>query len=325
MTAIFVPIGAQAAVDAAAAEGAAGAAAAGLVAAPAVAVVAAGAAVDYTLLNNKQWTGFWNHVGANVSDWFHAGFGALFGAGGVSLQTVQDMIQLSLHGANRLSRELFTEASVAAHAGIHTLAKYMDAAVHDIRVLRAGVLHVAAVAAADLVSAERYTRGYVDSQLRRLLDDVRGIDLATAGAVESWVKSDVLAPLLRDIQGIEARIDAVTGDVTRTIEARLGALVNARLGAIVATIAALSAAVATITAEMTECVEPMCETFGPNSDLGRLLKQLDVLKWAAIIAALESTSVEDLEQLAAAVASGEAHIGEWVATHVLDELESEHG
>lgn len=325
MTAVFVPIATQAAVDAAAASTAAEAAALGVAAAPVVAIVAAGAIVDYTLLNNKQWTGFWNHVGANVNDWYHSASDFLFGAAGVSLATVHGMVQLALHGANRLSRELFVQASVAAHAGLHVVAKYIDAIRADVHGLHARANALANSILTHYLQSVAISEHYVDLGLRRLLDDAKSLDTRVVHDVEAWVQRDIAAPLLREVGKVEGKVDGLVRDLGHIIDSRVGSIVNARVAGILATLAALGVTVASIATEIEQCVEPMCESFGPKSDLGQLLKRLEVAKWLAIIAALEATDVHDLEALAATVAGTEGHIGTWVGTHVLDELLGEHG
>lgn len=326
MTAVFVPVAEQAAVDG-------GMAAAAAAAAPAVAtvgavgaVVAGGAIVDYTLLHWKPWNAFWGHVGANVENWYHSASDFLFGAvGAVTMTDVHALVQLSLAGANKLSRELFVQASAAAHAGIRILAVGVDHVRLQIHNLALSVTHLVAADVATLLHAEAYTQTLVRGAVSSVLADAHALDLRVANDVETWVRTDVMAPTLREIGRVSGRVDALAGGLGELIRTEAEKLVNAKTAALGAALAALGVSVASIATEITECVEPMCQVAGPRTDLGKLLSKLSVFKWAAILAALEATNVEDLEKLAAAVAGGEAKVGEWVASHVLDALVGEHG
>lgn len=324
MTAVFVPVAEQAAIDAAAAEAVAGSVAAvAAVGAPA-AIIAAGAATTYTLVNWKPWSNFWEGVGGRVTDWFHAGTSFLFGGAAISIATVHGMIQLALHGANAYTRELFVQGSVAAHAMIHVLAHGLDAVRIDVHRLVGSVVSVAHDGLVHLLQAEAFAQSYTDAHLRKLLQDVVSLDLRTASNVERWVQTDIASPILREIGRVDAKVGAIAGSLGALIEAEATRIVNARTAALAAALAALGVSVASIAAEIEQCVQPMCESFGPKTDLGRLFKLLSVLKWTAILAALETTNVHDLERLAATVAGTEGRIGEWVASHVLDELVGEH-
>lgn len=324
MTAVFVPVAEQAAVDAAMGEAAAAIGATAVAVAAPVAVVAAGAYVDKVLLTNPTWNHFWNSVGANVNNWYHSATDFFFGSGGVSLATVHGMVQLALHGANALSRELFMQASVAAHAGVHVLAHAVDAVRTDIHKLQLAIHNVDTSIATHFLQGIATAEHYTDAGLRRLLDDAKSLDRTVVHNVETWVQTDIANPLLREVAKVEGKVDTLSGALGGLISSEVDKLLRSRLAPILATVAGLATAVSAITAEMEECVEPMCDTFGPKSDLGQLLKKLSVLKWAAILAALEATDVKDLEHLAETVAGTEGHIGEWVASHVLDELSSEH-
>lgn len=326
MTAVFVPIAEQSAVDG-------GMAAAAAAAAPAVAavgavgaVVAGGVIVDEVLLHWKPWNQFWGHVGSNVSNWYHDASDFLFGAvGGVTIDTVHALVQLSLAGANKLSRELFVQGSAVAHAGIQILAKGVDAVRVQVHGILSSLTHLVAVDAANLLRAEAYTQSHVQNAIALALADAKSLDLRVIQNVETWVRTDVANPVLREIAKVDGKIDSLSDSLGRLIKTAADEIVGAKIAGILATLAALGTTVAGLTAEMAECVEPMCETMGPRTDLGKLLSKLSVLKWAAILAALEATSVKDLEHLAEAVGGTEGKIGEWVASHVLDELIGEHG
>jgi len=296
MTTVLVPVATEAAIDAVMGEAAAGTIAAGAAVAAPAAIVAAGAAVDYALLRNKAWDGFWEGVGANVNNFYHSVTHFLFGGGGVSIQTVHDMVQLALHTSNRLSRELFTEASAAAHAGVHVLAHAVDALRAADRAIVNEVHRVEGAVISAELSAVHTAERYADAGLRRLLDDVRGIEAGLVTLLEAWAIDNIAHPLLTELGKVEARIASVVDALPHLIDTRIDARVGAKLAALAGTVAGVSAIVDTLVAEAEACGEPMCDYVGPKSDWGKLLKAFGpeaIFAMLAAIAAQHPKAVED--------------------------------
>lgn len=160
---------------------------------------------------------------------------------------------------------------------------------------------------------------YLDKIAYGLLLDVQGIegniipnieqrllDLGTATAafihlgiadVQTWAIDNIYNPLLNDVQTLERdTVIAIEGTATRVLdEAR--SLVKDEVINRTAAIAALATAVAAITTFVEECGQPMCDTFGPKTDLGKLFKALALAGELAALAELANMNEHDLAAL----------------------------
>jgi uncharacterized protein YoxC len=144
-------------------------------------------------------------------------------------------------------------------------------------------------------------------------------------SMQSWVKVNVVKPLTTHINNNYTATLKIISKTDTNNRIWTDAQIVAKLAPVVASVAALSKVVSALKTESDECTKPMCETMGPKTDLGKLLKGLNVAKWLAILAALEVIDVKELEHIAADVAGLEGKLGTFVGEHVLSELEAEHG
>lgn len=168
---------------------------------------------------------------------------------------------------------------------------------------------------ADVLYADIVT---LDADVYKILEDVVGIEgrlipgleaeiaklgidtfeLVGAGidAVKTWAIDNIYDPILRELLRVDTDIRndvwALVGAVAGDIEG----LIDAKVAALAATVAGLAAAVAALTIESEECVQEMCATQGPNTDLGKLLKGLSLALDAAAIADLLSLTEPELVQ-----------------------------
>lgn len=143
--------------------------------------------------------------------------------------------------------------------------------------------------------------------------------------LHTFVTKEVFVPIVTEIGKVDAHRAAVT---TQQIQAsRITTL--AEVAAMIAPVAAVATQANKIATGLqtvnAECVQPMCDTMGPNTNLGQLFNKLKGIKWLAILAALELLDIKDLEALAERVYGFEGEIGGYVARKILDELEQEHG
>jgi hypothetical protein len=179
--------------------------------------------------------------------------------------------------------------------------------------------------------------GYATDALSILFQDVFGIDRAIAdlraivGAIDNVVIPGVFSELLGDIEGVYADlvggIDLVKSWAIDTIYTPLDAEIRAAERAIpvwaegaltdakayaddlvhsealkrAAAIAGIAAAVASIATWVEECGDPMCQTIGPKTDLGKLLKGLALAGDVALFAELANLDEQGLADLLASI------------------------
>lgn len=173
-----------------------------------------------------------------------------------------------------------------------------------------------------LIAHERTQRVANDANVIRIAVALRDQAIRTA---KQWTIDTVYLPLAHEITHTHAIITTETRHaIAVDHQATLEELV--RVIAPIATAAYAANKIAQNLQTVNDtCVQPMCATHGPNTPLGKLFNALKGVEWLAILAALEVMDVKTLEHLAARLAGVEGDIGSWVATHILDELEAEHG
>jgi hypothetical protein len=81
-----------------------------------------------------------------------------------------------------------------------------------------------------------------------------------------------------------------------------------------AAVGALAASITTALTWIEECGAPMCESFGPKTDLGKFLKLLNVAADAALLAELASLDCAGIEKLLAGLVK--------VSGGVIDDLDA---
>lgn len=170
------------------------------------------------------------------------------------------------------------------------------------------------------VAGERNAREAGDAAVVKLMN---AVNAQTIQGVETWTRNQVAQPLLKAIGDTHTQITNETTSRLKATHNEILTEILPAIAAVTATQVAQQAITNRLTAESTECVQPMCETMGPNTELGKGLSLLKGIKWLAILAALEAMDVHTLERLANTVAGTEGEIGSWVGTKILDELEGQ--
>jgi hypothetical protein len=153
---------------------------------------------------------------------------------------------------------------------------------------------------------------------------IANVTKATKLDLQRWTVSQVAAPIYHKIDANMAQTVRLVGRAETVAHDDARQQIGVAVAPLLATVLAIQTQVGALQQESDECTKPMCATMGPKTDLGRLLAGLKVAKWLAILAALETIDVKDLERLAATVAGTEAAIGTWVGERILGELEAEH-
>lgn len=271
---------------------------------PAVGIVAAGAKLETTLLQNQGWDNFWIHAGGKLSDAWHAAGNFLFGGGssGPSLQTVADLINLGMHTTMRGVRQLTGQIDAKRIAGDeklrqqgNTLAKLSRA-----RAVNAHneLLHVDHNAHVRETQLQQWTDARVHNA--GVAADARTD--AKIAALQEWTITHIAQPL-------SDRLDQTTvvAQQARVSAHNAGLRVDslaATVGAAVALLHQMEPQLAKVLTETEQCTEPMCDYMGPKSDWGKLLKQFGPKLIWALLAELAALHPDEVEKVAEKLAGG---------------------
>lgn len=291
---------------------------------PGAAIVLGGAVIETKLLQNKQWDDLWTSAGAQIEGVWHSVYGYLNPPAKPSSADVKRMIDAraaltaeharqvsTAHTAVELALASVMHAEHQARIGMQNVQGERTRLAYTEAVQVANTNYVKAVAHANALDAQR---GKVTIQ--QIAANTRS---ERAHAVDTIQK-----PLQTQALKTQAQLDTLQKNLGTLIAAAVAAETAARISPIMKTITNIQSRLAPLEQEATDCVQPMCDTIGPKTDAGKLLKSVNVLKWLAAFAALETMDVKTLERLAGTFAEGEGAVGDWVATKILDELEAEH-
>ena len=221
-------------------------------------------------------------------------------------------------GAIAAARGLFATAESDAAAGAASVLGDAEA------LYNSAIAHADAVGASTLGDAEALYNaavGQIAAGDAAVLGDAEGLynaAIAHADAVGNTVLGESEALYNAAIAQIGSVADVVNAEVDQILSEAESfasdAATAAGAAAIAATLAQVIPRVATLEAEATECIEPMCEALQPNlSSLGKFaqeLQGLENLAFLAIIAALlgeaatdPQAAADDLGTLAGTVAN----------------------
>jgi hypothetical protein len=184
---------------------------------------------------------------------------------------------------------------------------------------------------------------FIDQVLAQLLNDVQGIDNFVANlvggaidalrteldnliggavaGVETWAIDNIYNPLDDRITSVETTIDDAIVGAVADVEAYARDLVNQETLQRLAAIAGIIAAVGAITTFVEECGQPMCDTMGPNTDLGKLLKALDALGLLAVLAELANSRFTDWEDFIRTIVDKAAAMVDTFDTYFIEDGE----
>lgn len=265
---------------------------------PAVAIVAAGAKLETALLNNQHWDDFWIAQGARLNNVWHSLGNFLFHRGNApSLDTVNQLIQLSMHVNMRAARQLVT--TLASHSvavesrlykGVLSVAKGVDALQ---RWTVARTTQVQNQAHAELTTVAGSLERYADGKAHDALVGAHTLD----AALRAELIRDVINPIKSDLAKLQHSVQTGAGSV-----ASLSTLIHTHVLPELATATAAAAAAKALATKAQEweddCGEPMCETVGPKTNWGKLFKRFDAALLWALLAAIAAESPEEIEHAA---------------------------
>lgn len=135
------------------------------------------------------------------------------------------------------------------------------------------------------------------AEIAHLRHDAQTMANAASLQAIDYITENQTKPILHtiDTNSNIARLQAATAQNNATDVAKV-LHVDAILHAATA-LAPVATAVAGIAKDVEECLVPMCETMGPKTDLGKLLKALKIAEWALIIAELAALKAGGLDEL----------------------------
>lgn len=266
---------------------------------PAVAIVAGGAYLETKLLQNKQWDDFWIAAGGKLNDVWHSVSGTLFGRGSdINRAETMGMIRLGLHVSMRASRQLITSAAARSAAITGALYKGVLSVANTVRNLTTFTVNHLNQLNADMRVGDRATRNYVDARLNNVGAGIQAQINHSTNALRAEMIRDILNPLHTSVVRLGTIANTALGEA-HTLESQMKRHVLPELAA--ATLIGKQALTMAKQAKQWEddCGEPMCQTMGPKTDLGKLLKRTNVaaiLALLAAIAALDPDTVENASE-----------------------------
>jgi len=284
----------------------------------------AGYLLYYDLRSQPWFDKGWKQVGADLDDAWHSLSRHWTTPKHTTFQDVQEMMQTNnmlrnQHNAQIQAQNITT--AVILSVRMHDLGKSTTARFNS-QGLRIRTAYVDATKYADGIG--KVDRAYTDQVDVKRARATKTLVIDTSKADRDWVTKTYGKPLTTQAVKTQAQLDDLEKRLPKMITTAVATAVAVSLEPIARTLTQVKTQLAKINEEIDTCVIPMCDTMGPKTDLGKLLKGLKVAKWLAIFAALETIDVKDLEALALAVAGTEGKLGDFVAEHVLDELEAEH-
>ncbi len=143
----------------------------------------------------------------------------------------------------------------------------------------------------------------VFAELSGLIEGVYGDLVGGIDLVKSWAIDTIYTPLDTEIRNVEATIPVWAEGALTDAKAYADQLVHSEALQRAAAIAGIAAAVSALVAESETCTQPMCDTFGPKTDLGKLLKGLQLALAAGALAEIANAKESDVADAITRVAS----------------------
>lgn len=142
----------------------------------------------------------------------------------------------------------------------------------------------------------RYVVPSLQTQITQNLAKSFAFALAAQGNAEQWTKQHVFAPLYAELLKVQPAIDTSIIKNNQAERARTSTEIEAKIAPVAALVATLAPAIRALQTESEQCTQPMCQTMGPKTDLGKFLKALATAATLADIAYLLSLNERELVQ-----------------------------
>lgn len=114
---------------------------------------------------------------------------------------------------------------------------------------------------------------------------------------QQWATDNIFKPLEEKIAQLQASSTAQVQQLRSDVPNIIKEVVPTLGLATIASVATVATQVSTLVAEDEACVQPMCDTMGPATNLGKLLKALNIAADAALLAELLGMNEHDLAAL----------------------------
>lgn len=264
---------------------------------PAGAIVLGGVQLDNYLLSQPWWNNFWIGVGGHLTDAWHSAGNFLLGhpSSAPSLDTVGQLIQLSLHVGMRFSRQLSAHAlgltgTIAArlYKGVVSVANSLNAFESW---TRATIGNVNAALSARITGLSNR----LDADIGNARSALAALVATEVNAARAEIIRDITNPLHTEIINLGKSLSYVHTEVVN-----VGGQLKTHIVPELAAASALATAAHLLAQHAADfadgCGESMCETQGPNTDWGKLFKRFDAAALLALltaVTALDPKAVED--------------------------------
>lgn len=276
-----------------------------------------GAYVETTLLKNEHWDNFWIHAGANLNNWWHTSANFLFGAPSVTMHEVGQAINLSQHLTMRAVKQLYSRVTAKATAGITNLARVARFQQHEISQLARGHLALSKWTASHILGAIQAAEVYSNRQLNKYKTDVNNRLNVERLRAQQWATDHILRPVQTALSAVNDRVSMVQASIPTVAKAVALPLIATAVAPLTKTLTQHSARLKALEQEAKTCTEPMCETFGPKSDWGKLLKKYKPALFYALLAELALLNPDEVGRASVDLAEGLGPVLEhWVAKYI---------
>lgn len=269
---------------------------------PAVAVIAGGAYLETKLLQNEKWDNFWIGVGGHLSDAWSAAGHFLFGHGeGVTLTQVAGLIRLSMHINMRATRQLITGGLARTAAVEGALVKGVKAVATTVRNLTAWTASQLNRLRADMNAGDAAARRYAEG----LAHNVGASIDARIGAQVNALRAEMIRDILNPMRSAEADLEKRLHDARvrlASMESDVAHHLRPDLNKATLIAGAALALGKAAKAWEDDCGEPMCQTVGPRTDWGKLLRRFGPTAIFALLAAIAAENPKAVEGVATELA-----------------------
>jgi hypothetical protein len=254
-----------------------------------VGVIAMGVQVDNYLLNQPWWNNFWIGVGGHLTDVWHAAGSFLFGtpSNAPSLDTVSQLIQLSMHVVMRSTRQIV--GVLSAHTATITARLY-----HAVISIEQRLNGLTGWAVANFNAAHAFTQSQIyglENYVRVNFGGLAGSIDARIGAATSALRAemlrDILNPMHSEIDGLGRTVTTLNGEI-HGVANYVGTHVVPELAGTAALAGAAFKLAQLAESFVNDCGEPMCQVIGPKTNWGKLFARFSGVALLALLAGLET-------------------------------------
>lgn len=257
---------------------------------------------DQFLINYKPWRNFWMAAGRDLSGWLANAGGALFGTPSdtVTHEELRLAVNLGVHTGLAATRQLFGSANGRLRVTTHRLVTAVNNIAHHVRTNKV-------IAHSEALAVDRHAVAMHQQSVAYTAGRVHDVGVASGAytdqqvkALQQWTISHVAKPLSDRLDTQMSLIDQQrraininNGDIAKVAGsvAALGLLVHQ-----------LQPAINKLLTEAEQCTEPMCETVGPKSDWGKLLKKFGPAAIWALLAEMAALHPDEVERVSESLA-----------------------